>query len=88
MAIRNSRCLRVLALSSLFVLDPKECRSDSADDGSVADVGSVISDVEMDAEMDVEMGGGFGPGLLISEVDAGECCICWPPLRYNDSRAN
>lgn len=58
MSIRSSRRLRVLVLSSLFVLEPKECGSD------YADAGTVISDVEMSE--------GFGPGLLISEVEAGK----------------
>ncbi|EPS98895.1 hypothetical protein FOMPIDRAFT_90424 [Fomitopsis schrenkii] len=57
MSIRGSHRLRVLALSSLFVLEPKECGSD------YADAGTVISDVDMSE--------GFGPGLLISEVEAG-----------------
>lgn len=72
MSIRGSHRLRVLALSSLFVLEPKECGSD------YADAGTVISDVDMSE--------GFGPGLLISEVEAGKCRVQYPRPRACDSQ--
>ena len=56
------------------MLEPKECGSDCAD------AGTVISDVQMDVQMDE----GFGPGLLISEVEAGVCCVLFPPLHTVD----
>ena len=64
----NSRCLRVLALSSLFVLEPKDNASE------YADAGTILSDVEMNIAMDEEMNEGLESGLLISQVEAGKCC--------------